>query len=79
MQTNSPSKLDTSKIYFSLFQKKNSTPLKQFQLLHLKVLGYLMMSVLMNSMLSLMILLTLLIIWVKFMINLRLLGRFLDP
>ena len=35
--------------------------------------------VLMNSMLSLMILLILHIIWVKFMINLRLLGRYLDP
>ena len=79
MQTNSPSKLDTSKNLFFPLSKKISTPPKQFQLLHLKVLGYLMMSVLMNSMLSLMILLTLLIIWVKFMINLRLLGRFLDP
>ena len=33
----------------------------------------------MNSTLSLMILLILLIIFVKFMINLRFLGRFLDP
>ena len=35
--------------------------------------------VLMNSMLSLIILLIQLIIWMKFMINLRLLERFLDP
>ena len=34
---------------------------------------------LLNSMLSLIILLILLIIWVKFMINLRFLGRFLNP
>ena len=34
---------------------------------------------LMNSMLNLMILLILFITWVKSMINLKLLGRFLDP
>ena len=30
MQTNSPPKLDTSKIYFSLFQKKIQLPLNNF-------------------------------------------------
>ena len=46
--------------------------------LNLKVLECLKMSLLMNSMLNWMILLILLITWVKFMINLKLLGRFLD-